>query len=85
MKDVYAGSSVTVSASDAQDSTQGCFVDNNLDLWDGRAIGFHQMGARFSSKKEVLIRVHQGDIRRRTKYSNISTRGWTLQEQLLSH
>ncbi|PTD08133.1 hypothetical protein FCULG_00005829, partial [Fusarium culmorum] len=84
MKDVYAGSSITISASDAQDSAQGCFVDNNLDLWDGRDIGLHQMGARFPNNREFSIRFHQGDIRRRTKFSNLNTRGWTLQEQLLS-
>ncbi|KPA38066.1 het protein [Fusarium langsethiae] len=84
MKDVYAGSSITISASDAQDSTQGCFVDNDLDLWDGRTICFYQLGARLPNKKEFSIRLHQGDIRRRTKFSNLSTRGWKMQEQLLS-
>lgn len=84
MKDVYAGSSITISASDAQDSTQGCFVDLDLDLWKDLDVAFEQMGARYKTKN-VLIRVHQGDIRRRTKFANLSTRGWTLQEQLLSH
>lgn len=85
MKAVYAGSSITISASDAGDSTQGCFVDIESNHGHGHGVGLHQMGARFSKRKEVLIRVHQGDIRRRTKFSNLSARGWTLQEQLLSH
>ncbi|RFN48074.1 heterokaryon incompatibility protein-domain-containing protein [Fusarium flagelliforme] len=84
MKDVYAGSSVTISASDAQDSTQGCFTDLDLNLWEGHGVAFEQVGARFKDQN-VLIRLHQGDIRRRTKFANLSTRGWTLQEQLLSH
>ncbi|KAJ4127898.1 hypothetical protein NW768_008181 [Fusarium equiseti] len=84
MKDVYAGSSVTISASDAQDSTQGSFTDLDLDLWKGHDVAFEQMGARYKNQ-HVLIRLHQGGIRRRTKFTNLSTRGWTLQEQLLSH
>ncbi|RBR25572.1 uncharacterized protein FIESC28_01535 [Fusarium coffeatum] len=84
MKDVYAGSSVTISASDAQESTQGCFVDLDLDLLEGRALAYKNMGARFDDQT-FRIRVHQDDIRRRTRITKLSTRGWTLQEQLLSH
>ncbi|OBS24684.1 hypothetical protein FPOA_05224 [Fusarium poae] len=84
MKDVYASSSITISASDAQDSTQGCFVDHTLDLWGGHDVGVHQMRGHFPDKREFSIRFHKGDIRRRTKLSNLSTRGWTMQEQLLS-
>ncbi|KAF5669951.1 heterokaryon incompatibility domain-containing protein [Fusarium heterosporum] len=85
MKDVYAGSSVTISASDAKESTQGCFVDHGLDLWERDARGVVPMVAAIRGKLALEIRVHQGDIRRRVKRSNLSTRGWTLQEQLLSH
>lgn len=84
MKDVYAGSSVTISASDAKDSTQGCFVDFGLDLWENDGKGVVPMTVTIHGKP-LEIRVHQGDIRRRTLDSNLSTRGWTLQEQILSH
>lgn len=79
MKDVYAGSSVTISASDAKDSTQGCFVDYVLDLWENDGKGVVPMTVAIPSKP-LEIQVHQGDIRRRTLNSNLSTQGWTLQE-----
>jgi hypothetical protein len=85
MKDVYSGSSVTISASDAKDSTQGCFVDYGLDLWENDGKGVVPMTVAIRGKLALEIRVHQGDIRRRTLDSNLSTRGWTLQEQILSH
>ncbi|KAM0266747.1 hypothetical protein ACHAPA_006523 [Fusarium lateritium] len=85
MKDIYAGSSVTISASDAKDSTQGCFVDYGLDLWENDGKGVAPMTVAIRGEAAIKIRVHQGDIRRRTLESNLSTRGWTLQEQILSH
>ncbi|RSL56746.1 hypothetical protein CEP54_008649 [Fusarium duplospermum] len=84
MKDVYAGSSITVSASDARDSTQGCFVDNHI--FDSRGTHIAQLSiVTPNDDLGLLVRVHEGDIRRRAETSVLSTRGWNLQEQLLSH
>jgi hypothetical protein len=56
MKDVYAGSSVTISASDAKDSTQGCFVDYGLDLWENDGKGVVPMTVTIRGKP-IEIRV----------------------------
>ncbi|KAF4973293.1 hypothetical protein FSARC_368 [Fusarium sarcochroum] len=82
MKDVYAGSSITISASDATDNTQGCFVDN---VPQNQEIQVAQISDASSGDNTLLMRVYQGDFRRYTETSTLSTRGWNLQEQLLSH
>ncbi|KAH7121994.1 heterokaryon incompatibility protein-domain-containing protein [Dactylonectria estremocensis] len=86
MKDIYAGSSITISASDAKNSTQGCFVDNYPQIFDSRGTHIAQLSiVPPNNDIRLLVRVHEGDIRRRAETSVLSTRGWNLQEQLLSH
>lgn len=85
MQDVYAGSSVTISASDARDSTQGCFVDDNSDVIKRSRHRVSQLTiSDFSDKSSILVRIHNGDVRDCADTSLLSHRGWSLQERLLS-
>ncbi|RSM04300.1 hypothetical protein CEP52_006882 [Fusarium oligoseptatum] len=84
MKDIYAGSSITISASDARDSTQGCFVDP--ENFDSRGTHIVQLSiVTPNGDLPLLVQVHEGDVRNRAETSVLSTRGWSLQEKLLSH
>ncbi|RTE79428.1 hypothetical protein BHE90_006093 [Fusarium euwallaceae] len=84
MKDIYAGSSITISASDARDSTQGCFVDP--ENFDSRGTHIVQLSiVTPNNDLPLLVQVHEGDVRNRAETSVLSTRGWSLQEKLLSH
>ncbi len=76
---VYGGSQLTIAASDSADSSAGCF---SLTTTDGRgsrdALFRHHGSGR-------CVRFYDGDVRDRpTRDSPLSSRGWTLQEQLLS-
>lgn len=86
MAQVYRGSQVTISATQSSNSTQGCFVSNAQGLRSGEQ--FFRTWSDESAEKSISVRVYKGDIRSRTtsdcSLNILSTRGWTLQEQLLS-
>jgi Heterokaryon incompatibility protein (HET) len=81
MKHIYAGGFLNIAASDASDSQEGCFpVLNSAKL--GTKTCFD---AEISNKVAgLVVRAQVGDFRQTTKNTVLSTRGWVLQEQLLS-
>lgn len=82
MKDVYAGGIINIAASDASSGQEGCFRDHGLDDED-RTLMFETNDP--AGIRTLVVRVQLGDIRQATKQTILSTRGWVLQEQLLSH
>lgn len=116
MKDVYAGSVLTIAASDGKDSQWGCFPEDNStknaterkmepilnlgirnsgsDQYDGRSnstdsttrvFSFKHQDERCDHPQDFMVRFQASrpqNIRRR---AHLSTRGWVLQEQILSH
>ena len=81
MKDIYAGSFLNIAASDAASSLEGCFLNHRSD--EGREVG--QFDVQESDWAAALsVRIQKGDLREATQNTVLSTRGWVLQEQLLS-
>lgn len=82
MKDIYSGSSLNIAASDASRSQEGCFPD--LQPENGNDVSLFNVDDADRSLK-LAVRVQTGDPRHATKSTILSSRGWVLQEQLLSH
>ena len=81
MSDIYQGSMLTIAAAQSADSSQGCFPSNGLENGD---LFFHTR-LDGSDGRSNLVRFYRGDVRNgATNGTAISSRGWTLQEQLLS-
>jgi Heterokaryon incompatibility protein (HET) len=78
MKDVYSGSNLNIAASDAPGSESGCFPVISSTVRFLNVIDPHD-------DSELMVRLQVGDTRHLTKETNLSSRGWVLQEQLLSH
>jgi hypothetical protein len=78
MKDIYAGGVLNIAASDSSGSGGGCFPVNNSMVETFRL-------AQPEKGPELLVRLQPGDTRQYTKQTVLSSRGWVLQEQLLSH
>ncbi|PMD58888.1 HET-domain-containing protein [Hyaloscypha bicolor E] len=83
MSEIYRGSQLTITATESVDSLQGCFPPEKP--------GLHSAGLFFRTRpnglddRSSLVRIYRNDIRDSVvEDSVISTRGWTLQEQLLS-
>ncbi|KAI0400507.1 heterokaryon incompatibility protein-domain-containing protein [Xylaria palmicola] len=93
MKDIYSGSVFTIAASDASRSTEGCFRRHGsvshfpLDSASPRSQQPPKLFATRASAGgvSVLVRIQVGHIRDAAHHAVLSTRGWTLQEQVLSH
>lgn len=86
MKNTYSCSAITIGASDARNSLQGCFIDSRFDIADPRRYRVIQfMVHPVDTGSLFQVRVHGGDIRSRVSGTKLSTRGWNLQEQVLSH
>jgi hypothetical protein len=81
MDRVYSGSQLTIAASSASDSSAGCFpsattVGHRVSKY--AALFRHRGSGRY-------VRFDEGNVRDRPTFNNpLSSRGWTLQEQLLS-
>jgi hypothetical protein len=81
MNSIYRGSALNIAASDASNSQEGCFGKrDSLNDQESCMIFLDNEGTR-----PDLLRVQFGDTRQATNHTIISTRGWVLQEQLLSH
>ncbi|KAJ3540059.1 hypothetical protein NM208_g5227 [Fusarium decemcellulare] len=83
MGDIFAGSQLTITASQSMNSSQGCFCPDANGRQDGELLScIHEDHPKGPG---LLVRYYINDIRGYAlKYNIISERGWTLQEQLLS-
>ncbi|KAF1844442.1 HET-domain-containing protein [Cucurbitaria berberidis CBS 394.84] len=77
MKDIYSGSVLNIAASDSSGSEGGCFP-----IKDSVVQTFHLAQVE---GPELVVKLQPGDTRHLTKQTILSSRGWVLQEQLLSH
>ncbi|KAK4096472.1 HET-domain-containing protein [Parathielavia hyrcaniae] len=79
MDRVYGGSQLTIAASHSPDSSAGCFPLTTAEGHSSRdALFRHRGSGRY-------VRFYDGDVRDRPTLDNrLSSRGWSLQEQLLS-
>ncbi|KAK4209652.1 heterokaryon incompatibility protein-domain-containing protein [Rhypophila decipiens] len=86
MDAIYLGSQLTIAATESRDSSQGCFpFKENGGFEDGEIFFRANIPPDVHSPETgFLVRVYKNDIRRRHEESVLSTRGWTLQKQLLS-
>lgn len=82
MQDIYSGSSITIAATDAGDSSVGCFFPNPSEL---DKAGVFLTIANAGHNLGTIVRVQPYDIRTSAKHSVLNTRGWVLQELVLSH
>lgn len=78
MKNVYAGSVLTIAASDGTSSDDGCFAPTRPGD-SHRDIQFTMNDAR-----PLHVRAHEDKTASLTTGTQLSSRGWVLQEQLLS-
>ncbi|KAG4439220.1 hypothetical protein IFR05_005311 [Cadophora sp. M221] len=86
MQDIYAGSDLTIAATDAPDGSTGCFPPRTATfLADGRSNTVVFATNDSNSNQEHIVQFHVGDSRQVTSGSILNTRGWTLQEMVLSH
>ncbi len=93
MKDTYSGAILTIAASDASQSTEGCFIEHDsatesslgtLGAGDDRNLLAFFTTPSSMGRLSSIVRIEAGDVREATKDSVLSTRGWVLQEQILS-
>jgi hypothetical protein len=83
MESVYMGSQLTISAVQSSNGSQGCFRSDINGYLKGEVL--LQTVSEDGDEPDLLVRIYRVDIRNRaTTNSALSTRGWTLQEQLLS-
>jgi hypothetical protein len=82
MQDIYSGSSITIAATDAADSSMGCFFPNPSKL-DKASVFLTITNTEHDSG--AIVRVQPDDIRTSAENSVLNTRGWVLQELVLSH
>lgn len=82
MHDVYAGSFLTIQASKARSPSEGCFASTCPDSAKSRGRGRTLFTAQDSSRElEAIIHIVPHGL----GTSALNTRGWTLQETVLSH
>lgn len=89
MDKLYRGSQLTIAAVDSPDGAGGCFPTSpQTSVTEGEATFTLSTSSRSSSSPNhhLLVHVHisPSDTRRRTvDHTPLSTRGWTLQENIL--
>ena len=82
MQDIYAGSDLTIAATDSPDGSSGCFPDMSS---YGSVYADVFATTDTASGQDHIVQVHVGDLRTVTSDSVLNTRGWVLQEMVLSH
>ncbi|KAK0740320.1 heterokaryon incompatibility protein-domain-containing protein [Schizothecium vesticola] len=83
MSEIYQGSLLTIAAAQSADSLQGCFPSGAHGLENGDL--FFRTRLDGLNGRISLVRFYRSDIRdSAVSGTAISSRGWTLQEQLLS-
>jgi hypothetical protein len=94
MQDIYSGSSITIGATDAPDTLAGCFLRDDRCIGSGsnksnnvvdQNSGIFVTTSNLGYNSATILRVQPYDIRRSTNDSVLNTRGWVLQEMVLSH
>ncbi|KAK3370696.1 heterokaryon incompatibility protein-domain-containing protein [Podospora didyma] len=89
MDSIYRGSQLCIAAVQSDESSGGLFPDINLvhnnGLLDGEML--FRTPSTDADGPQIQVRVYVGDVRHHStmSYSPLSSRGWTLQEQLLPH
>ncbi|KAF7536874.1 hypothetical protein G7054_g4140 [Neopestalotiopsis clavispora] len=81
MKDVYVGSMLTIAASNGTCSDDGCFTAMAPSDPYSRDI---QFSVRHADGHSFYIRAQYGDARSLASETSLSSRGWVLQEEILS-
>jgi hypothetical protein len=81
MNEAYLGSSLTIAATDAEDSTWGCF--GRGDNPSAQMEGFFSV-PNHTTNSRTLVQIERRDTRLVGEDSVLSTRGWVLQESILS-
>ncbi|KAI1427217.1 heterokaryon incompatibility protein-domain-containing protein [Xylaria sp. FL1777] len=94
MKDVYSGAILTIAASEASQSTEGCFKnqssapgpshDSPQTYKEQELLAFFTTPPYSTDRLSDIVRIQAGDVRGATQQNILSTRGWTLQEHVLS-
>jgi hypothetical protein len=85
MQDIYSGSSITIAATDAADSSEGLFSPNpNPDPKQDKISAFLAVRS-IRNGLGAIVRVQPNDIRLYSENSVLNTRGWVLQEMVLSN
>ncbi|PVH76440.1 hypothetical protein DL98DRAFT_517907 [Cadophora sp. DSE1049] len=82
MQNIYAGSDLTIAATDSPDGLSGCFPDTSS---YGSMYAEVFATTNTASGQECIVQVHVGDLRTVASDSILNTRGWVLQEMVLSH
>ncbi|KAH7370075.1 heterokaryon incompatibility protein-domain-containing protein [Rhexocercosporidium sp. MPI-PUGE-AT-0058] len=86
MQNIYAGSDLTIAATDASDGSVGCFPPRRAGfLSNGRSDTVIFTTKDSAPDQVYIVQVDVGDSRQGTNDSVLNTRGWTLQEMVLSH
>lgn len=99
MKDIYAGSAINIAASEATDGRGGCFGEDveNIDVSFMSSRDTIDKNSTPTTKsprvfiyqdkdgQSTLIRFQTRTPRQLQSWAHLSTRGWVLQEELLSH
>jgi Heterokaryon incompatibility protein (HET) len=86
MQDIYAGSSFTIAATDSADGSGGCFFDASKtddSVAEERCTFFS--AKLVTGRPSILVKMQSNDIRTSTEKGVLQTRGWVLQEMVLSH
>lgn len=83
MSEIFQGSQLTITASQSSNSSEGCFpVGPGERLGDELVFRTKHNGPSSTAR---LVHVHSGDARNYpSQYGVVHTRGWALQEQILS-
>lgn len=85
MRDFYSGSSLTIAASDAADGYMGCFPANFDDNGGLDPPGVFFTTSNIRDEGKFIVRFQQNDIRRLAEDAVLNSRGWVLQEMVLSN
>jgi hypothetical protein len=90
MQEVYSGSVLKIAASDAPDTSVGCFrrdsraTDPNVNTYEldrGILVAARNTGGNAAT----LLRMEHSDTSKMSDDSILNRRGWALQEMILSH
>jgi hypothetical protein len=81
MKDIYAGSVLTIAASNGTCSDDDCFTAASP---DHRLFASIQFSTKTVDGHSMHVRAQNGDIRLLSSATSLSDRGWVLQEEILS-
>jgi hypothetical protein len=85
MSDIYFGSTLTIAASDAKDSTGGFFACPPATDSDERTAKSRTFFIVKRSSSDLLVHVESRGSAPDSMSSILHTRGWTLQELALSY